>query len=229
MREQRRVHSELGAQRAERRGRSGSRRHRDALALTSRSNCGRERAGLHRADAHHADTVCLRGGDDGTGTRRFGVPPDTAGRVEQIGDRLHDARLHVVLQRLDDRSRKADSGDAPRADAAATLQIFERRDHLVDVLAPRCREAGALVVAVRVHGVVFADVAVQEVDVDVIETHRGEARVERLLELRRHRPDARRSELALGGDANAGRQSAAGTPNRSPLRRRRTSARCRSC
>ena len=64
---------------------------------------------------------------------------------------------------------------------------------LFDVLAPRRREAGALVVAVRVDGVVFADVAVQEVDVDVIEAHGREARVERRLELRRHRPDARGS------------------------------------
>ena len=82
----------------------------------------------------------------------------------------------------------ADAGDAPRADAAAPLQVFERRDDLLDVLAPRRREGGALVVAVRVHRVVVADVGVQEEHVDAVEAHRREARVERRLELPRRGP-----------------------------------------
>ena len=142
------------------------------------------------------------------GARRVGVAPDTSGGIEQVGHRLHDGRFHRVLERLDDRAGYADPGDAPRADAPPTLQVFECRNDLVDVLTPRGRKGGALIVAVRVHGVVFTDVAVQEVEIDTFETHRLQARVERLLELRRRRARARRAELTLGGDANAGRHHA---------------------
>ncbi len=89
MRDDGRVLAELAAERAKGRG-AGVILHLGLVLVHLAVDGGSQRAGLHSANAHHADIVVLRGTDDVARLGRLLVAAHTAGQIEKIGYRLHD-------------------------------------------------------------------------------------------------------------------------------------------
>ena len=168
----------------------------------------RERAGLDGADAHDAKSTRFRGGDDLARHGRLGEVAHAAGAVEEVCDSLDDVGRRVVADRLSDRRRHADAGDTPGPDAAARLKPLHSRGDFLDIGPPRRREAILVGVVARIDVVVRPDIAVEEEDVDVLETHGPEAGVQRRLEPRGGLLGWRAAELTFGRDPDASRRRA---------------------
>ena len=95
MRQHRRVFTQFGAQRAEPGG-AGIVQHFRMIRRQRPVDRGGQRAGLHRADAHHGDAVGMRRRHDLARPRRIVEEFQPAGRVQQIGDDLNRRRFRVL-------------------------------------------------------------------------------------------------------------------------------------
>ena len=98
-----------------------------------------------------------------------------AGRIEKVGYGLNCSRGRVFVDRLDERIRNADRGNAPRTYAPQGHQLLECRSYYVDEEATRCS-------LVPAGGTVGDDLVVQEKEVNPLKLHPGEALVQALLE-----------------------------------------------